>query len=62
MHNVGDEKSKSLSKSITFFISICNSSYLGGWNIFIQYVFVPKIFEINKVNGIFENAIGIFRV
>ena len=34
--------------------------YLGGWNISIPYVFVPEIFEINKINGIFGTTIGIF--
>ncbi|KAG8474750.1 hypothetical protein CXB51_031288 [Gossypium anomalum] len=34
--------------------------YLGGWNISIPYVFVPKLFEINKINGIIGMTIGIF--
>nr|UEP13540.1 NADH-plastoquinone oxidoreductase subunit 1 [Firmiana kwangsiensis] len=34
--------------------------YLGGWNISIPYVFVPELFEINKMNGIFGTTIGIF--
>lgn len=34
--------------------------YLGGWNISIPYVFVPELFEINKMNGIFGMTIGIF--
>ena len=34
--------------------------YLGGWNISIPYVFVPELFEINKMTGIFATTIGIF--
>nr|QYC35740.1 NADH-plastoquinone oxidoreductase subunit 1 [Reevesia rotundifolia] len=34
--------------------------YLGGWNISIPYVFVPELFEKNKMNGIFGTTIGIF--
>nr|YP_010151104.1 NADH-plastoquinone oxidoreductase subunit 1 [Daphne retusa]YP_010151117.1 NADH-plastoquinone oxidoreductase subunit 1 [Daphne retusa]YP_010151195.1 NADH-plastoquinone oxidoreductase subunit 1 [Daphne depauperata]YP_010151209.1 NADH-plastoquinone oxidoreductase subunit 1 [Daphne depauperata]QQV73664.1 NADH-plastoquinone oxidoreductase subunit 1 [Daphne retusa]QQV73677.1 NADH-plastoquinone oxidoreductase subunit 1 [Daphne retusa]QQV73755.1 NADH-plastoquinone oxidoreductase subunit 1 [Daphne len=34
--------------------------YLGGWNISIPYIFVPELFEINKVDGIFGTTIGIF--
>lgn len=34
--------------------------YLGGWNISIPYVFVPELFEINKMNGIFGTTVGIF--
>nr|QTC32983.1 NADH dehydrogenase subunit 1 [Hibiscus cannabinus] len=34
--------------------------YLGGWNISIPYIFVPELFEINKMNGIFGTTIGIF--
>ncbi len=34
--------------------------YLGGWNISIPYVFVPELFEINKINGIIGTTIGIF--
>lgn len=34
--------------------------YLGGWNISIPYLFVPELFEINKMNGIFGTTIGIF--
>ncbi|TYH21897.1 hypothetical protein ES288_A04G082700v1, partial [Gossypium darwinii] len=34
--------------------------YLGGWNTSIPYVFVPELFEINKINGIIGTTIGIF--
>nr|WRM54021.1 NADH dehydrogenase subunit 1 [Breynia androgyna]WRY69958.1 NADH-plastoquinone oxidoreductase subunit 1 [Breynia androgyna] len=34
--------------------------YLGGWNISIPYLFIPNLFEINKVNGVFGTTIGIF--
>nr|WRY69708.1 NADH-plastoquinone oxidoreductase subunit 1 [Phyllanthus fluitans] len=34
--------------------------YLGGWNISIPYLFIPNLFEINKVNGVFGTIIGIF--
>ncbi|TYI35913.1 hypothetical protein ES332_A03G108500v1, partial [Gossypium tomentosum] len=34
--------------------------YLRGWNISIPYVFVPELFEINKINGIIGTTIGIF--
>ncbi|KAB2086994.1 hypothetical protein ES319_A04G073000v1, partial [Gossypium barbadense] len=33
--------------------------YLGGWNTSIPYVFVPELFEINKINGIIGTTIGI---
>ncbi|KAB2034781.1 hypothetical protein ES319_D04G107300v1 [Gossypium barbadense] len=36
------------------------SSLLGGWNISIPYVFIPELFEINKINGIIGTTIGIF--
>nr|WAX37662.1 NADH-plastoquinone oxidoreductase subunit 1 [Emblica urinaria] len=34
--------------------------YLGGWNIYIPYLFIPNLFEINKVNGVFGTTVGIF--
>nr|YP_010224434.1 NADH dehydrogenase subunit 1 [Syzygium odoratum]YP_010263807.1 NADH-plastoquinone oxidoreductase subunit 1 [Syzygium album]YP_010929849.1 NADH-plastoquinone oxidoreductase subunit 1 [Syzygium tsoongii]UCS08350.1 NADH dehydrogenase subunit 1 [Syzygium odoratum]UIX55055.1 NADH-plastoquinone oxidoreductase subunit 1 [Syzygium album]WKK49064.1 NADH-plastoquinone oxidoreductase subunit 1 [Syzygium tsoongii] len=34
--------------------------YLGGWNISIPYIFVPELFEINKVGSVFGTTIGIF--
>nr|AZJ16863.1 NADH dehydrogenase subunit 1 [Parnassia brevistyla] len=34
--------------------------YLGGWNISIPYIFVPELFEFNKVSGVFEITTGIF--
>lgn len=34
--------------------------YLGGWNIPILYIFVPALFEINKIGGVFATTIGIF--
>lgn len=34
--------------------------YLGGWNISIPYIFVPELFEINKVGRVFGTIIGIF--
>nr|YP_009520457.1 NADH-plastoquinone oxidoreductase subunit 1 [Plinia aureana]ATI20661.1 NADH-plastoquinone oxidoreductase subunit 1 [Plinia aureana] len=34
--------------------------YLGGWNISIPYIFVPELFEINKVGRVFGTTIGIF--
>jgi len=34
--------------------------YLGGWNISIPYLFVPELFETNKMGGVFETIIGIF--
>nr|QFK69509.1 NADH-plastoquinone oxidoreductase subunit 1 [Ixonanthes chinensis] len=33
--------------------------YLGGWNISIPYIFVPELFEINKVGRVFGTTIGI---
>nr|YP_010284508.1 NADH-plastoquinone oxidoreductase subunit 1 [Caryocar glabrum]UKQ56250.1 NADH-plastoquinone oxidoreductase subunit 1 [Caryocar glabrum] len=41
----------------SLFVSVL---YLGGWNIPIPYIFVPELFEINKVGGIFVPTIGIF--
>nr|WAJ48875.1 NADH dehydrogenase subunit A [Boronia imlayensis] len=34
--------------------------YLGGWNLSIPYIFVPELFEIKKVDGIFVTTISIF--
>lgn len=34
--------------------------YLGGSNIFIPYILVPELFEINKVGRVFGTTIGIF--
>nr|AWI73426.1 NADH dehydrogenase subunit 1 [Skytanthus acutus] len=34
--------------------------YLGGWNLSIPYIFVPAIFDINKVGKVFGTIIGIF--
>nr|QWY89098.1 NADH-plastoquinone oxidoreductase subunit 1 [Lophira alata]QWY89183.1 NADH-plastoquinone oxidoreductase subunit 1 [Lophira lanceolata] len=34
--------------------------YLGGWNISIPHIFVPELFEINKVGAVFGTMIGIF--
>nr|ATL59851.1 NADH dehydrogenase subunit 1 [Retiniphyllum pilosum] len=34
--------------------------YLGGWNLSIPYIFVPEIFDINKVGKVFGPVIGIF--
>nr|YP_010142120.1 NADH dehydrogenase subunit 1 [Muntingia calabura]QQK92365.1 NADH dehydrogenase subunit 1 [Muntingia calabura] len=34
--------------------------YLGGWNIYIPYMFTPELFEINNMGGIFGTTIGIF--
>nr|YP_009770888.1 NdhA [Lysidice rhodostegia]QIT01590.1 NdhA [Lysidice rhodostegia] len=34
--------------------------YLGGWNTPTPYIFVSKLFEINKVCGVFGTTIGIF--
>nr|YP_010919315.1 NADH dehydrogenase subunit A [Medicosma cunninghamii]YP_010920954.1 NADH dehydrogenase subunit A [Picrella glandulosa]QXT45105.1 NADH-plastoquinone oxidoreductase subunit 1 [Acronychia pedunculata]WAJ51645.1 NADH dehydrogenase subunit A [Medicosma cunninghamii]WAJ53978.1 NADH dehydrogenase subunit A [Picrella glandulosa] len=34
--------------------------YLGGWNLSIPYIFVPELFEIKKVDGIFGTTISIF--
>nr|YP_010881993.1 NADH-plastoquinone oxidoreductase subunit 1 [Aristolochia gigantea]WIA69669.1 NADH-plastoquinone oxidoreductase subunit 1 [Aristolochia gigantea] len=34
--------------------------YLGGWNSSIPYIFIPKLFGINKPGGVFETTIGIF--
>lgn len=34
--------------------------YLGGWNISIPYIFVPELFEIKKIGGVFGTTIGIF--
>nr|YP_010576040.1 NADH-plastoquinone oxidoreductase subunit 1 [Iris victoris]UEK24509.1 NADH-plastoquinone oxidoreductase subunit 1 [Iris hippolyti]UZN43273.1 NADH-plastoquinone oxidoreductase subunit 1 [Iris victoris] len=34
--------------------------YLGGWNLSIPYIFIPGLFEINKIAGVFGMTIGIF--
>nr|YP_010395473.1 NdhA [Thamnosma montana]UQJ73001.1 NdhA [Thamnosma montana] len=34
--------------------------YLGGWNLSIPTIFVPELFEINKMDGIFGTTMGIF--
>nr|YP_010884335.1 NAD(P)H-quinone oxidoreductase subunit 1 [Pentaphragma spicatum]WIW75648.1 NAD(P)H-quinone oxidoreductase subunit 1 [Pentaphragma spicatum] len=34
--------------------------YLGGWNLSIPYISVPKLFEINKAGRVFQPIIGIF--
>jgi len=34
--------------------------YLGGWNTFIPYIFVTRLFELNNVDRVFVLTIGIF--
>nr|YP_005097929.1 NADH dehydrogenase subunit 1 [Colocasia esculenta]AEK48462.1 NADH dehydrogenase subunit 1 [Colocasia esculenta]QYL70705.1 NADH-plastoquinone oxidoreductase subunit 1 [Colocasia esculenta]BEH16813.1 NADH-plastoquinone oxidoreductase subunit 1 [Colocasia esculenta] len=34
--------------------------YLGGWNFSLPYIFLPELFGINKIGGIFGMTIGIF--
>nr|WKF51251.1 NADH-plastoquinone oxidoreductase subunit 1 [Iris zagrica] len=34
--------------------------YLGGWNLSIPYIFIPELFGMNKIAGIFGMTIGIF--
>nr|YP_009574886.1 NADH dehydrogenase subunit A [Aristolochia kaempferi]YP_009575311.1 NADH dehydrogenase subunit A [Aristolochia mollissima]YP_009992266.1 NADH-plastoquinone oxidoreductase subunit 1 [Aristolochia kwangsiensis]YP_010878678.1 NADH dehydrogenase subunit A [Aristolochia dabieshanensis]WHE25515.1 NADH dehydrogenase subunit A [Aristolochia hainanensis]QBI76368.1 NADH dehydrogenase subunit A [Aristolochia kaempferi]QBI76793.1 NADH dehydrogenase subunit A [Aristolochia mollissima]QNN85712.1 NADH-p len=34
--------------------------YLGGWNSSIPYIFIPKLFGINKPGGVFGTTISIF--
>nr|AEK48548.1 NADH dehydrogenase subunit 1 [Colocasia esculenta]WCR50595.1 NADH dehydrogenase subunit A [Colocasia esculenta] len=34
--------------------------YLGGWNFSLPYIFIPELFGINKIGGIFGMTIGIF--
>nr|YP_009861260.1 NADH dehydrogenase subunit 1 [Orontium aquaticum]QIU82951.1 NADH dehydrogenase subunit 1 [Orontium aquaticum] len=34
--------------------------YLGGWNLSIPYIFIPELFGINKMGGVFGITIGIF--
>nr|YP_009972364.1 NADH dehydrogenase subunit 1 [Steudnera colocasiifolia]QIS89569.1 NADH dehydrogenase subunit 1 [Steudnera colocasiifolia] len=34
--------------------------YLGGWNLSLPYIFLPELFGINKIGGIFGMTIGIF--
>nr|YP_010505148.1 NADH-plastoquinone oxidoreductase subunit 1 [Chrysosplenium grayanum]UXE33865.1 NADH-plastoquinone oxidoreductase subunit 1 [Chrysosplenium grayanum] len=41
----------------SFFVTVL---YFGGWNLFIPYIFIPQLFEINKVSGIFGMILGLF--
>nr|YP_010230863.1 NADH-plastoquinone oxidoreductase subunit 1 [Sargentodoxa cuneata]QSV10557.1 NADH-plastoquinone oxidoreductase subunit 1 [Sargentodoxa cuneata] len=34
--------------------------YLGGWNLSIPYIFIPELFGINEVGGVFGTTIDIF--
>uniref|UniRef100_A0AAU6QCR1 NAD(P)H-quinone oxidoreductase subunit 1, chloroplastic n=1 Tax=Komaroffia diversifolia TaxID=555468 RepID=A0AAU6QCR1_9MAGN len=34
--------------------------YLGGWNLSIPYIWIPELFGINEVGGVFGTTIGIF--
>nr|YP_009517959.1 NADH-plastoquinone oxidoreductase subunit 1 [Anemone trullifolia]AXP20366.1 NADH-plastoquinone oxidoreductase subunit 1 [Anemone trullifolia] len=34
--------------------------YLGGWNLAIPYILIPKFFGINEIGGVFVTTIGIF--
>nr|QEX51512.1 NADH dehydrogenase subunit 1 [Symplocarpus nipponicus] len=34
--------------------------YLGGWNLSIPYIFIPELFVIKKMGGVFGMTIGIF--
>nr|YP_010268933.1 NADH-plastoquinone oxidoreductase subunit 1 [Alocasia cucullata]YP_010573995.1 NADH dehydrogenase subunit A [Caladium praetermissum]QVV96572.1 NADH-plastoquinone oxidoreductase subunit 1 [Xanthosoma sagittifolium]UIG88426.1 NADH-plastoquinone oxidoreductase subunit 1 [Alocasia cucullata]UZH93754.1 NADH dehydrogenase subunit A [Caladium praetermissum] len=34
--------------------------YLGGWNLSLPYIFLPELFGIKKIGGIFGMTIGIF--
>nr|YP_010261304.1 NADH dehydrogenase subunit 1 [Fibraurea recisa]UIB40194.1 NADH dehydrogenase subunit 1 [Fibraurea recisa] len=34
--------------------------YLGGWNLSLPYIFIPELFGINEVGGVFGTTIGIF--
>nr|YP_010865647.1 NADH dehydrogenase subunit 1 [Sanguinaria canadensis]WGT74563.1 NADH dehydrogenase subunit 1 [Sanguinaria canadensis]WGT74592.1 NADH dehydrogenase subunit 1 [Sanguinaria canadensis]WGT74733.1 NADH dehydrogenase subunit 1 [Sanguinaria canadensis]WGT74818.1 NADH dehydrogenase subunit 1 [Sanguinaria canadensis]WGT74903.1 NADH dehydrogenase subunit 1 [Sanguinaria canadensis] len=34
--------------------------YLGGWNLSLPYIFLPELFGINEVGGVFGMTIGIF--
>nr|YP_009759455.1 NADH dehydrogenase subunit 1 [Stenospermation multiovulatum]QIQ48655.1 NADH dehydrogenase subunit 1 [Stenospermation multiovulatum] len=34
--------------------------YLGGWHFSLPYIFLPELFGINKVGGVFGMTIGIF--
>nr|YP_009145034.1 NADH dehydrogenase subunit 1 [Dieffenbachia seguine]AKJ83433.1 NADH dehydrogenase subunit 1 [Dieffenbachia seguine] len=34
--------------------------YLGGWNFSFPYIFIPELFGINKIGGIFGMTMGIF--
>ena len=33
---------------------------MGGWDLSIPYIFVPKFFEINNAGEVFGTTIGIF--
>lgn len=41
----------------SFFVTVL---YLGGWNLSIPYLFVPELFEINKMGGVFGMTLGLF--
>nr|YP_010504390.1 NADH-plastoquinone oxidoreductase subunit 1 [Chrysosplenium microspermum]UXE33107.1 NADH-plastoquinone oxidoreductase subunit 1 [Chrysosplenium microspermum] len=41
----------------SFFVTVL---YLGGWNLSIPYIFIPPLFEINKVSGVFGMILGLF--
>nr|YP_010736290.1 NADH dehydrogenase subunit A [Pachygone laurifolia]WEL36263.1 NADH dehydrogenase subunit A [Pachygone laurifolia] len=34
--------------------------YLGGWNLSLPYIFIPELFGINELGGVFGTTIGIF--
>nr|QHN54412.1 NADH dehydrogenase subunit 1 [Calla palustris] len=34
--------------------------YLGGWDFSLPYIFIPELFGINKIGGVFGMTIGIF--
>uniref|UniRef100_UPI0030035CC6 NADH-plastoquinone oxidoreductase subunit 1 n=1 Tax=Aspidistra marginella TaxID=2917572 RepID=UPI0030035CC6 len=34
--------------------------YLGGWNFSIPYIYIPELFGINQMDGVFGTTIGIF--
>nr|YP_010278816.1 NADH dehydrogenase subunit 1 [Anemone flaccida]QJS33372.1 NADH-plastoquinone oxidoreductase subunit 1 [Anemone flaccida]UKG19092.1 NADH dehydrogenase subunit 1 [Anemone flaccida] len=34
--------------------------YLGGWNLSIPYILIPKFFGINEIGGVFVTTIGVF--
>nr|YP_010504979.1 NADH-plastoquinone oxidoreductase subunit 1 [Chrysosplenium axillare]UXE33696.1 NADH-plastoquinone oxidoreductase subunit 1 [Chrysosplenium axillare] len=41
----------------SFFVTVL---YFGGWNLSIPYIFIPKLFEINKASGVFGTILGLF--